>query len=65
MKYMKKIYQQPVTRVLLIKAVPLLSGSYFQEGETGDGGGIDPGTEVNTGLSRRYNVWDEDGDEDY
>jgi len=63
MKQMKKTYQQPVTRELLIKAVPLLAGSYFQEGETGDGGGIDPGTEVNTGLSRRYNVWDEDGED--
>jgi len=60
MKYMKKIYQQPVTRVLLIKAVPLLSGSYFQEGDTGDGGGIDPNTEVETGLSRSFSIWDED-----
>jgi hypothetical protein len=60
MKHMKKIYQQPVTRVLLIKAVPLLSGSYFQEGETENGGGIDPGTEVDTGLSRSFSIWDED-----
>lgn len=55
---MKKTYQQPVTRELLIKAVPLLAGSYFQEGETENGGGINPGTEVNTGLSRRNDVWD-------
>ena len=62
MKHMKKIYQQPVTRVLLIKAVPLLSGSYFQEGETGNGGGIDPDPEngVETGLSRSFSIWDED-----
>lgn len=58
MKQMKKTYQQPVTRELLIKAVPLLAGSYFQEGETENGGGINPGTEVNTGLSRRNDVWD-------
>ena len=63
MKQMKKTYQQPVTRELLIKAVPLLAGSYFQEGVTENGGGINPGTEVNTGLSRRNNVWDEDGDD--
>lgn len=55
---MKKTYQQPVTRELLIKAVPLLAGSYFQEGETENGGGINPDTEVNTGLSRRNDVWD-------
>ena len=60
---MKKIYQQPVTRELLIKAVPLLAGSYLQEGETENGGEIDPDTEVDTGLSRRYNVWDEDGED--
>ncbi len=56
---MKKTYQQPVTRELLIKAVPLLAGSYLQVGETENGGGINPDTEVDTGLSR-YNVWDED-----
>jgi hypothetical protein len=63
MKQMKKTYQQPVTRELLIKAVPLLAGSYLQEGETENGGGIDPDTEVDTDLSRRYNVWDEDGED--
>lgn len=57
---MKKTYQQPVTRELLIKAVPLLAGSYLQEGETENGGGIDPDTEVDIGLSRFNNVWDED-----
>lgn len=62
---MKKTYQQPVTWELLSEAVPLLANSPFKEAETEDGGGIDPGTEVNTGLSRRYNIWDEDGDEDY
>lgn len=56
---MKKTYQQPVTRELLIKAVPLLAGSYLQVGETENGGGINPDTEVDTGLSR-YNVWDDD-----
>lgn len=61
---MKKTYQQPVTRELLIKAVPLLAGSYLQEGETENEGGIDPDTEVNTGLSRRKSHWDEDWDED-
>ena len=60
MKQMKKTYQQPVTRELLIKPDPLLAGSYLQERETEDGGGIDPDTEVDTGLSRRNNVWDED-----
>ena len=65
MKQMKKTYQQPVTRELLIKAVPLLAGSYFQEGVTENGGGIDPGTEVNTGLSRRNDVWDEDWEDCY
>lgn len=60
---MKKTYQQPVTRELLIKAVPLLAGSYLHEGVTENGGGINPGTEVNTGLSRRYNFWDEDGED--
>lgn len=60
---MKKTYQQPVTRELLIKAVPLLAGSYLQEGETENGGGINPDTEVSTGLSRRNNVWDEDGED--
>jgi hypothetical protein len=59
MKQMKKTYQQPVTRELLIKAVPLLAGSYLQVGETENGGGINPDTEVDTGLSR-YNVWDDD-----
>ena len=63
MKQMKKTYQQPVTRELLIKAVPLLAGSYLQEGETENGGEIDPNTEVDTGLSRRHNVWDEDGED--
>ena len=57
---MKKTYQQPVTRELLIKAVPLLAGSYLQEGETENGGEIDPDTEVDTGLTRRKSVWDED-----
>lgn len=65
MKQMKKTYQQPVTRELLIKAVPLLAGSYLLEGETGNGGGIDPDTEVDTGLSRRNNFWDEDGEDCY
>ena len=60
---MKKTYQQPVTRELLIKAVPLLAGSYLQEGETENGGGINPDIEVDAGLSRRYNVWDEDGED--
>jgi hypothetical protein len=59
MKQMKKTYQQPVTRELLIKAVSLLAGSYLQEGETANGGGIDPDTEVDTGLSRS-SIWDED-----
>jgi len=65
MKQMKKTYQQPVTRGLLTKADPLLAGSYLQVGETENGGGINPGTEVNTGLSRHYNVWDEDGEDCY
>lgn len=60
MKQMKKTYQQPVTRELLIEAVPLLAGSYLQEGETENGGGIDLDTEVDIGLSRFNNVWDED-----
>lgn len=60
MKQMKKTYQQLVTRELLIEAVPLLAGSYLQEGETENGGGINPDTEVDAGLSRRNNVWDED-----
>jgi len=59
MKQMKKTYQQPVTRELLIKAVSLLAGSYLQEGETVNGEGIDPDTEVDTGLSRS-SIWDED-----
>ena len=63
MKQMKKTYQQPVTEELLSEAVPLLAGSCFQEGVTENDGGIDPGTEVNTGLSRRHNVWDEDGED--
>ena len=60
MKQMKKTYQQPVTRELLTEAVPLLAGSYLQEGETENGGGIDLDTEVDIGLSRFNNVWDED-----
>lgn len=60
MKQMKKTYQQPVTREPLIEAVPLLAGSYLQEGETENGGGIDLDTEVDIGLSRFNNVWDED-----
>ncbi len=60
MKQMKKTYQQPVTRELLIEAVPLLAGSYLQEGETENGGGINPDTEVSTGLCRSNNFWDED-----
>jgi len=60
MKQMKKTYQQPVTRELLIKAAPLLAGSYFLEGVTVNGGGINPDTEVNTGFSRRNDIWDED-----
>ena len=60
MKQMKKTYQQPVTMELLTEAVPLLAGSYLQEGETENGGGIDPDTEVDIGLSRFNNVWDED-----
>lgn len=62
MKLMKKTYQRPITRELLIKAVPLMAGSYFRVGETENGGGIDPNTEVNTGLSRRYNTWDDEED---
>ena len=62
MKLMKKKYQRPITRELLIKAVPLMAGSYFIVGETENGGGIDPNTEVNTGLSRRYNTWDDEED---
>lgn len=62
MKLMKKTYQRPITRELLIKAVPLMAGSYFREGETEYCGGIDPNTEVNTGLSRRYNTWDDEED---
>ena len=61
---MKKKYQRPITRELLIKAVPLMAGSYFKEGETANGGGIDPNTEVNTGLSRRHSTWDDEEDEE-
>jgi hypothetical protein len=39
-----------------------MAGSYFIVGETENGGGIDPNTEVNTGLSRRYNTWDDEED---
>lgn len=59
MMLMKKRYEKPVIGELLYEAAPLLVGSHFREVEPEDGGGIDPGTEVNTGLSRN-SVWDDD-----
>lgn len=56
---MKKRYQQPDTGELLYEAAPLLVNSYFREAETENGGGIDPDTEVETGLSRN-SLWDDD-----
>ena len=63
MKLMKKIYQKPAAWELLSQTVPLLAGSYVSVGETESGGGVDPDTEVDTGLSRHYDAWD-DGEED-
>ena len=57
---MKKPYQQPVTQELpLAWAVPLTT-SHFIEGDTESGGGIDPGTEIDTGLSRDFTIGDND-----
>jgi hypothetical protein len=60
MKYMKKRYQQPITGELLYEADSLLVGSPFKEVETENGGGIDPDTQVDEGLSRRRGLWDDD-----
>lgn len=58
---MKKPYQQPVTQELPINwAVPLLTGSPFIEAETESGGGVDPITEIDTGLSRDFGIGDND-----
>ena len=52
-KNMKKKYQRPVTRELsIIRAVPLMAGSPFKTEDPELTGGVDPGTEVDTGLSR-------------
>ena len=56
---MKKKYQKPVTGELPYEAAPLLAGSYLREAETENGGGIDPDTEVETGLSRN-SLWGDD-----
>ena len=65
---MKKRYQRPVTRELPIaRVVPLLADSspYIKEKESESAGGIDPETQVSTGLGRRGAFDDEEYDDDY
>jgi hypothetical protein len=65
-KNMKKKYQHPVTRELLITgAVSLLAGSNFVEGKVENGGGIDPDIHVETGLSREDDFELDIADEEY
>lgn len=52
---MKKKYQHPITRELLITgAVSLLAGSKLKEEIPENGGGINPDTEVETGLGHEF-----------
>lgn len=52
---MKKIYQRPVIEELLgFGDISLLTESHFTEMDPEPGGGIDPGTQVDTGLGRGY-----------
>jgi hypothetical protein len=65
-KNMKKKYQHPVTRELLITgAVSLLAGSNFVEGKVENGGGIDTDIHVETGLSREDDFELDIADEEY
>ena len=54
---MKKKYQHPITRELLITgAVSLLAGSKLKEEIPENGGGINPDTEVETGLGHEFDL---------
>jgi hypothetical protein len=54
---MKKKYQRPVTRELLLtKAVPLVAASPFRIEDLIPSGEVDPTTEVETGLSRDFDL---------
>ena len=56
---MKKPYQRPVTQVLpIIRAVPMLAASPFQELESSPGD-IDPNTQIDTGLAREFDFDDD------
>lgn len=62
---MKKTYQHPVTRELLItRAAPLLTASHLMTVDPESGGGINPGTPVDTGLSREFTLDDGFADDD-
>lgn len=62
----KKRYQRPdILELLITGAVPLTgSNPYIKEVESENGGAIDTGTEVNTGLSRRNAFDDEEYDDE-
>ena len=63
---MKKPYQHPVTRELLITgAVPLMAGSPFNIVDPEPGESVDPGTQVDTGLGREYDFDPNFADEEY
>lgn len=54
---MKKEYMKPEQCVVVLRqSQPLLTTSPFKEGESELGEGIDPGTEVETGLSRDFDA---------
>lgn len=64
---MKKQYQRPdILELLITGAVPLTgSNPYIKEKDSESAGGIDPDTQVSTGLGRRGAFDDEEYDDDY
>ena len=64
---MKKRYQRPDILELPISGAVLQTGSnpYIKEKDSESAGGIDPDTQVSTGLGRRGAFDDEEYDDDY
>ena len=57
-EFMKKPYQHPVMQVLpIIRAVPILAASPFQELDSSPGD-VDPNTQIDTGLARELGLDD-------
>ena len=54
---MKMTYQKPTVWELPFVADPLMVNSPFKEAETSEDISVNPDQEVNTGLSRRFDVW--------